>query len=120
MTAIRFTILTMKTCKFWSSGFFIPRLLLAITLCFSGVALAMFSLTPPSLLTDRVAAVGKASPRLQRDMPIPGKERGDADQLNRMEAEWNNRLTYPTGIFDPAWLQAAALQDSLIQRAIPA
>ena len=36
-----------------------------------------------------------------------------------MEEEWNNRITYPTGIFNPAWLQAAAVQDSLIQRSLP-
>ena len=58
--------------------------------------------------------------KLKRDMPVPGRGRGDADELNRMEQEWNNRLTYPTGIFNPAWLQAAAVQDSLVRRAIPA
>jgi len=58
--------------------------------------------------------------KLERDMPVPGRGRGDADELNRMEQEWNNRLTYPTGIFNPAWLQAAAVQDSLVRRAIPA
>ena len=53
-------------------------------------------------------------------MPVPGGERGDADELNRLEEEWNNRLTYPTGVFDPAWLRLAARADSLITRAIPA
>src|SRR4029077_21221291 len=38
---------------------------------------------------------------------------------NRMEEEWNNRITYPTGVFDPAWIRQAVAQDSLIQRAIP-
>jgi hypothetical protein len=37
-----------------------------------------------------------------------------------MEVEWNNRLTYPTGIFDPAWVRLAALKDALIPRGIPA
>ena len=37
-------------------------------------------------------------------MPVRG---GEPDDLNRMEEEWNNRLTYPTGIFNPAWLRLA-------------
>jgi hypothetical protein len=49
-------------------------------------------------------------------MPIPG---GEADDLDRLEAEWNNRLTYPTGVFDPAWVRAAATVDKTISRSIP-
>jgi hypothetical protein len=49
-------------------------------------------------------------------MPVPG---GKADDLDRMEPEWNNRLTYPTGLFNPAWVRVAAARDALIQRAIP-
>src|SRR6202030_3557983 len=75
------------------------------------VALTLFSLTPP--------AGDKDADRKARYMPVPGRERGDANELNRMEEEWNNRLTYPTGIFNPAWLKVAAAQDSLIRAAIP-
>lgn len=50
-------------------------------------------------------------------MPVPG---GEADDLNRLEAEWHDRLTYPTGLFDPTWLRIAAVQDALLQRSIPA
>ena len=50
-------------------------------------------------------------------MPVPG---GETNDLNRLEAEWHNRLTYPTGLFDPAWLRAAATQDAFLQRSIPA
>jgi hypothetical protein len=50
-------------------------------------------------------------------MPMPG---GEADDLDRLEAEWNNRLTYPTGLFDPVWVRVAAAQDLLLQRSIPA
>jgi len=92
-------------------GIFTPRSLIALFLCLVSVALTLFSLTPP--------AGHKEADRKQRYMPVPGRERGDAEELNRMEEEWNNRLTYPTGIFNPAWLQAAAVQDSLIRRAIP-
>ena len=55
--------------------------------------------------------------RLERYMPVPG---GEADDLDRMEADWHNRLTYPTGRFDPAWVRQAAVQDAGIAREIPA
>ncbi len=54
---------------------------------------------------------------LERFMPVPG---GESDDLDRLEAEWNHRLTYPTGIFNPAWLRLALAQDKLIADAIPA
>ena len=64
------------------------------------------------------AAGTKASSVSQppRYMPVPG---GEPDDLDRMETEWNNRLTYPTGLFDPAWVRLAALKDALIPRGIP-
>ncbi len=49
-------------------------------------------------------------------MPVPG---GDPDDLNRLEAEWMSRLSYPTGKFDPAWVRRAAVQDSFIARGVP-
>jgi hypothetical protein len=54
--------------------------------------------------------------RAQRYMPVAG-ERGE--DLDRMEVEWNNRLTYPTGIFNSAWLRAAAVQDREILSRVP-
>src|ERR1700730_17983380 len=93
------------------SGFFNLRVLLALALCSVGALLAAISVAPP------VQEGRKSTVRLERDMPVPG---GKADDLNRMEEEWNNRLTYPTGIFNPEWLRLAAATDALIQRAIPA
>lgn len=49
-------------------------------------------------------------------MPVPG---GKADDLERLEQEWNNRLTYPTGRFNPHWLRLAAVQHGRMPRAIP-
>ncbi len=49
-------------------------------------------------------------------MPTRGEK---GEDLNRMELEWNTRLTYPTGKFDPAWLRKAALQDAHIRSAVP-
>src|SRR5207253_5222204 len=76
--------------------------------------LAKFSIAPPRAVNG---ARERGEVDRPRYMPVQG-ERGE--ELNRMEEEWNNRLTYPTGIFNPAWLQAAAVQDSLLQRAVPA
>ena len=53
----------------------------------------------------------------ERYMPVPG---GEADDLESMEIDWHNRLTYPTGRFDPAWVRQAAAQDAQIARAVPA
>src|SRR5437868_2914565 len=97
------------------SGFLQIRALLAITLFGTGICLATFSLTPAGLKnSDRNRA---DTHRLPRYMPVRG---GEPDDLNRMEEEWNNRLTYPTGIFNPAWLRLAATTDSLVTSAIPA
>jgi len=52
----------------------------------------------------------------ERYMPEPG---GEPDDLDRMEAQWNDRLTYPTGLFDPAWVRRAAAADARITRAVP-
>src|SRR3984893_11914636 len=93
------------------SGFFNLRVLLALALCSVGALLAAISVAPP------VQEGRKSTVRLERDMPVPG---GEPDDLNRMEEEWNNRLTYPTGTYNPAWLRLASTADSLITRAVPA
>ena len=92
------------------SGNFNPRVFLSFILCSVGACLAMFSFAPPD------GSPPKSTVHLERDMPVPG---GKADDLDRMEQEWNNRLTYPTGLFNPEWLRLAAVQDSLIARAVP-
>jgi hypothetical protein len=93
------------------SGFFAIRALLAFVFCLGGVSLALFSFSLPGGSVRQHPVVQR-----YRDMPVPG---GARDDLNRMEEEWNNRLTYPTGVFNPAWLQLAATQDALISRATP-
>ena len=95
-------------------GFLQIRALLALLLFGAAVCLAKFSIAPPRAVNGARERGDVDRPRY---MPVQG-ERGE--ELNRMEEEWNNRLTYPTGIFNPAWLQAAAVQDSSVQRAIPA
>jgi hypothetical protein len=102
----------MKKKPRWS-GFLQIRALLALLLFGVAICLAKFSIAPPRAANGARERGDVDRPRY---MPVQG-ERGE--ELNRMEEEWNNRLTYPTGIFNPAWLQAAAVQDSLLQRAIP-
>jgi hypothetical protein len=96
-------------------GRFNPRLALSFVLGLAGVFLAMASMAPPS--QSPAVKVASSAPRPQHYMPVPG---GEADDLDRMEQEWNIRLTYPTGIFNPQWLRLAAAADALITRAIPA
>src|SRR5438270_10078569 len=98
------------------SGFLQIRALLALLLFGGAICLAKFSIAPPQAANGARERRDVDRPRY---MPVAG-ERGESGNLNRMEEEWNNRLTYPTGVFNPEWLQAAAVQDSLLQRAIPA
>ncbi len=41
-------------------------------------------------------------------------------RLSELEMYWQDRLSYPTGRFDPAWVRAAAAQDARIARGVPA
>ena len=79
--------------------------------------MAIGSFAPPVGHPDGANSQGgRDIAKLQHYMPVPG---GKADDLDRMEQEWNNRLTYPTGLFNPQWLRLAAAQDALISRAVP-
>src|SRR5207244_13231638 len=101
-------------------GFFNPRALIGFTLCFVGVALALFAHFSP--LTDHVSRQGATNAsRPLPYMPVPGtNSREEAANLGRLEQFWNDRLTYPTGRFDPAWLRAAAAQHSRLSVGVPA
>src|SRR3982751_2972993 len=96
-------------------GFLQIRALMALALFGGAICLAKFSLAPPRATKSEPER--NELDHLNRYMPVPG---GDADDLNRMEEEWNNRLTYPTGLFNPAWVRSAMVQDSAIRSAIPA
>src|SRR5256886_489339 len=93
------------------TGFFSPRAFVAFLLLSTGVCLAMFGFNA-GVDSDRSSTV----PHAERYLPVPG---GEPDDLDRLEAEWNNRLTYPTGIFDPAWVRRAAVVDKSIARSVP-
>jgi hypothetical protein len=52
-------------------------------------------------------------------LAAPGSERDEAAGLAQLDTYWSDRLTYPTGRFNPAWLRRAAAQDALVERGIP-
>jgi hypothetical protein len=45
---------------------------------------------------------------------------GEADSVGQLERYWNDRITYPTGHFNPAWLRQAAAQANKIPSRTPA
>ena len=53
-----------------------------------------------------------------KTMPTPGD--GVHEELDALEKYWDQRLTYPTGDFNPAWVRQADAQDAKIPRAVPA
>jgi hypothetical protein len=92
-------------------GFVNLRALLALFLCFTGVALAIFA--------GKDVAVRPAS-EPERYMPVPGSKESEAAGLAELEQYWHNRLTFPTGRFDPAWVRAAAAQHDRMTSGVPA
>jgi hypothetical protein len=88
------------------------RALLALILCFSGLAIA--------IIAGKGGGVRHASER-ERYMPVPGSpSQEEAARLAELEQYWHDRLTYPTGRFDPAWVRAAAVQHARMASGVPA
>ena len=93
------------------SAFFNLRLIISLLLSFSGALLALFGSGVFSRDAERPA----------RYLPVPGQRpETEAADLGRLEQFWNDRLTYPTGRFDPKWLRAAAAQHSRLPIGVPA
>src|SRR6476659_6340138 len=101
------------------SAFFNLRSLFGFTLGFLGIALAIFAHFSP--LTDHVSRPGATNAsRPPRYMPVPGaRPEAEAEDLGRLEQFWTDRLTYPTGRFDPAWLRTAVAQHARLRIAVP-
>ena len=54
-------------------------------------------------------------------MPVPGaSSESEAARLAQLEQYWHDRLTFPTGRFDPAWVRAAAAQHARMASGVPA
>ena len=66
---------------------------------------------------DAASPARRAAAREEMKPEGAGGER--YEQLIEQEEYWANRLTYPTGRFDPAWVRAALEQDANIERAVP-
>ena len=62
---------------------------------------------------------GTARPARYRPSP-GGDSQGDAVGMARLNKYWHQRLTYPTGRFDPAWVRAAAVQHAQMLTGVPA
>src|SRR5436190_1832397 len=114
----RHTLLTRRTPatagrKRLVEGAFINlRMLLALALGLSGIALAIFS--------GKEGAVPRTS-QPERYMPVPGaRPQSEVAGLARLEQYWHDRLTFPTGRFDPAWMRAAATQHARMTSGVPA
>lgn len=58
--------------------------------------------------------------RMVRDLPVPDEDENEAEELGKLELFWNDRLTYPTGNFDSAWVREAAQQNAFIPAGVPA
>ena len=94
------------------SALFNLRVLFSLLFSFSGALLALFG---SGVFSSREAE------RPARYMPAPGnRPETEAADLGRLEQFWNDRLTYPTGRFDPKWLRAAAAQHARLPIGIPA
>ena len=48
-----------------------------------------------------------------------GQVEGETRDFDALDAYWNDRLTYPTGHYNPAWLRTAAAQDARISAGCP-
>src|SRR5712664_1420985 len=94
------------------SAFFKLRALISLLFCFAGALLALFA---------SGAFTGRIAERPARYAPVPGSRlESESANLGRLEQFWNDRLTYPTGRFDPGWLRAAAVQHTRLPIGVPA
>lgn len=102
------------------SAFFNLRALLGFVLCALGLTVGVFAFIASH--KDRVlTASTEKEEHLERDLPTLGEdEREESADLGRLEQYWSDRLTYPTGNFNAAWLRHAAAQDKRLPSALPA
>lgn len=92
-------------------GFLELRSLIGLFLCMAGLALAVFAFDQPA----------EHAGQPQRDMPtLRDNTQREAADLGQLEQYWSDRLTYPTGKFDPAWVRQAAAQHALLPQGVPA
>jgi len=79
-----------------------------------GLSLAVFAFQLPN-------GGNTETDNLLRNLPTLGENpHQEGADLGSLEQYWTDRLTYPTGKFDPAWLRLAANQDATVARGVPA
>jgi hypothetical protein len=83
----------------------------------ASVLFAVVALVVTLGVVGRSSSSKPMSPLL-RYVPIPGSGES-AEGLGQLEGYWNDRVTYPTGKFDPLWVRRAASQDGRVERAVP-
>jgi hypothetical protein len=103
------------------AAFFNVRVLLGITLGFLGVALAIFAGKDGILRSPKAPSLtAVAADQPSRYMPVPGRNRREEPAgLAQLEQFWFDRLTFPTGRFNPAWVRAAAREHRRMPRGVP-
>src|SRR5215471_18328777 len=106
--------------SFGKGGFFYLRAPLGITLCIVGLALAILA-GRGGVLRHPGAPVTRPDQEPERYMPVPGVgSQTEAARLAQLEQYWHDRLTFPTGRFNPAWVRAAAAQHARMATGVPA
>lgn len=93
------------------------RTIFAFVFCFAGILLALVASRENLPHQPQNASTTTK----QRYQPVPGdRPENEASELGQLEQYWNDRLTYPTGRFDPSWVRAAAAQHARLARGVPA
>jgi hypothetical protein len=102
-------------------AFFNLRVLLGITVSFLGIGIAIFAARDGTQLKLHSSSQSTASAdEIAHYMPVPGSNtREEASGLAQLEQFWFDRLTFPTGRFNPAWVRAAAAQHSRMSSGVP-
>src|SRR5262245_16942913 len=106
------------------TAFFNGRVLFGITLGFLGIALAIFAAKDSPLRTPGGPTGNSVATGLPDEpahyLPVPGRNtHEEAAGLAQLEQFWFDRLTFPTGRFNPAWVRAAAAQHSRMKKGEP-
>src|SRR5437762_2615130 len=100
-------------------GSFNLRALLGITLCILGLALGILAGRDGALRRPDTKAT-RPYQEPERYMPVPGVgSQTEAARLAQLEQYWHDRLTFPTGRFNPAWVRAAAAQHARMTVGVP-
>jgi hypothetical protein len=103
------------------AAFFNVRVLLGITLGCLGLSLAIFAAKEGMLRSPKTPSGSTlAAAQPARDLPVPsGDKREEAASLGQLEQFWFDRLTFPTGHFNPAWVRAAAREHARMPKGMP-